>query len=946
MNSKGQRKFKLATLACAIAWILHFPAAAQTDSADSSHSEYAAGHISAKEQKSGTAVNKEPDITVTEEQLKAQTAADSKASKKATGNTASQNQEDFIISTEDDSKDLSPLEEKIQQQHENQLNFATQAHELMQAKSTADYLANPRYSDASTFPMRLFAQIKRNEWEPSPAKPIPANDMACYFDVPSYRKPLEFDSNSEPIHVEADDVSGDLADKNNELIYKGNVDIRQGDRLLKTDVAHYKGKQQLMTTSGSTTYSGPLYTVKTQDTAVSHLDTKQTTLNNATFNLNGSAIRGSSKEHLVDNANNAQTIKGAMITSCPTQDSSWQMKATTVELDKEADVGHAWNSTVWIADTIPVFYMPYINFPLSNKRKTGFLYPGVSLGSDSFTASVPFYWNIAPNYDWLITPRWRGDHKWEFDNTFRAMPFANTTATIIFNYFPDDTSWTRDGSTSDHERWYFNFKAHSWFLDHDLNFYVNHAKVRNSDYSYFTDIAQKGAAVTDDHLVQSYKATYDKTRYDISIEARKYQTLINPAYHVFHPFELMPQVKFNYYDTYDRLLFKNYFEFTRFSKDSEASDSSANSVRSFSTNRIHLEPSLKYNLYSARGTFLNAGGRLFLTHYDQGDVNSLNKNYRSYIGVDETDSHTTRALYELELHGKTTFERKVLDMRHTQTIEPEIKYTYIPYKNQDKIALYDTATRLEDYYSLFSYRRYAGIDRIADTNTVTAGITTRLLDAHDREILRFGIAQAYSFVKTRTDLGIVRDSYLRSLYNQSNSRSPISAILDFSPIPEVTLHTSGTYDEDGGKLYSYDASLRYQNNSGYLAGISYRFYRDGNYSYATGLARDLRQVGFEGSIPLTNRLKLTGALYRDVEQEYNIDTKVGILYEECCWSVGFVYEKYLKMKSNPYRQTQKEVIGFQFTLKNFFGMQADGSTSPSSTSTHFLPAVDPTNLNN
>lgn len=810
--------------------------------------------------------------------------------------------------------------------------FAADSHDIMNTDGTRILLGNRALADSSTFPLRFFAQLNRHPWRASPVMPVQDRDLSCYYGIPPYRDPIAYDTKTAPITVEANDVSGDLKDRSDDLIYTGSVIITQGDKVILTDVARYHGKEQTFTTKGSSVLQAPNYTVSTLDDVQTDLNSKVVVLKNSSFQMNGSVLRGSSSSHTINDNEGTQELKDGLLTSCPVNDSSWHMEATTIKIKKGETFGEAWNPSLWIGP-IPVYYFPYLYFPLTNDRQTGFLYPSLSLGSNG-GISVPFYFNIAPNYDWTITPEWTGKHGWFFKNEVRFMPFSNVSGFINYNYLPDDKDWDTAPSRNDRSRWFFKFYTHAWFLNHDLNLFADYSRVRTGDYDYLDDLGQKGVAVTDDNIRQTLKATYDQPKWDLSAEIRSYTTMLPPQTMARTPFSLLPQLRANYYDNLGAMSYKLFGEVTKFDRPQKRG------YESYSATRVHLEPSFNYHLLDFRGTTINAGGRLFLTHYNQSNLTTASE--LSYLGVKSIDRSKNRALYELEISGKTTFERKVIDMRHTQTLEPEIKYMYIPYKDQSHIALYDTTDRMDDFYSLFSYRRYAGLDRIADVNALTMGFTTRLLNSHDQEIVRIGLAQAYSFVKTRVKLNIT------DTLNEY-PRSPLALTFDARPLDNVTMHAAVSYDTDNGKFNSYNTSVRY-NGGGLLAGLSYRFAKNANYSFEAlksgkGLVKeDLKQIGAELSIPLSADWRISAAYYRDLRQKYNIDRKIGLRYESCCYSVSIGYEEYMKFDSSAVKIKQDRVFGVMFNFKGFMGLNIKDMNNIS-TNTHFLPSVDEVNLN-
>lgn len=820
-------------------------------------------------------------------------------------------------------------------------DFADTAVGVMKSPASGRYLGNRKLADSSTFASRLVDLMQNRRFTVAPTLPIPARDLSCYTDVPSYSRPLEFDVNTTPVTVEADEVIGDLNRSDNDLTYKGRVVIAQKDRVINTDVAHYHASgEQSLTASGKSVMHNGSYTVHTDEDAVYNLKTKFLELKNTTFQANGSVLRGTAAEHTVDNQKGVQEIKSGTITTCPSDDNSWHISASTIEMDRNESFGDAYNATLW-AGPVPVFYLPYINFPIKNERKTGLLYPSFSIGSEHSKFSQPIYFNLAPNYDWTFTPAWYGVHRWQFTNQFRFMPWENVSGSLLFNYLPNDTDRTTNyDPTGSHKRWYFHLNTGATFLNSDLTVNLNYQRVRPRDYSYITDLAQPDASVTDDHLIQSLRADYVRPRYTLNAEVRRYQSLIPSSNEITisddsvdnRPFSMLPRVSGTFSETLGRASYGIYGELTRFALDSFGKYSTETSERA------HVEPFLKYHVFDRRGTSLDVGMRGFLTHYEQGDLDKY-RNASGILGFDELSRSKTRVLYNFEVRGKTTFERRVLDMRHTQTIEPEFKYQYIPYRKQSDIALYDTTDHLDDYYSLFSFRRFAGIDRIADVNAVTAGVTSRLLDAHDREIMRVGLAQSYSFVPSRVTL------YSDTAYS-TYPRSLLTGSFDFAPTDRISLHSGAAYNTEDSEFKSYNVSASYK-NQGSSVTASYRYYRKANYDIQTlrKQSRDLRQIGFGGTWALSHDYRLTAAIYRDLEQAYNIDRKLAIQREDCCTAVALVWEDYAKMDWTSRKHKRDRILGIEFTFKNFYSVKANGIENPMSTNTHYMPFVDPTNLN-
>lgn len=840
---------------------------------------------------------------------------------------------------------------------EQTTNFSTKTMEAMNTPAAEEYLINRNFADSSTFPMRLIKRLNK-PWIAAPKAPITGQAANCFYGVPSYSAPMKFDVHTTPITVTADKVAGDIAQKDKQVLtYTGKVEIVQGDRKILTDKATYRGEKKTLTTEGNSTLSTGEYTTVSKEPLEYNLDKKTVTGTNTTYQLNGSVLNGDAKTYEFNNEKGTKVLKKATLSGCPADKRSWHMYSSSVEIDDGDSFGSAWNDVFYLGK-VPVFYTPYANFPITNKRKTGLLPASVEYSTgNGFGYELPIYLNLAPNYDATITPGRDAGHGAKYEGEIRYLPFENFSGSISGTYLPNDPKFSRVitttngnaytadsvGSTftnsTDRKRWFLNLKDRLTFLNNDLVFRLDYSKVRDGDYTYLTDISQKDAAVTDSSLKQSLTGVYDQDKYDVSVELRKYQNMFSTtSFNTYKPFALLPQIRIRGYDTYNRFTYKMEAEITKFSVEKYPSDD-----KNLYMDRTHLQPSVKYNAFDSYGTTVDFGATGFFTHYNQSDLKFFSNAYQQRLGYAYVDDSVTRNLYLLEARAKTTLERKVLDMNHTQTLEPEVKYMYIPYKDQKNIPLYDTTSRYDEYYTLFSPMRYAGIDRIADINAFTAGFTSRLLDSHDREVMRFSLAQAYNLQKQRVKLN---EYYGYALNYNSKRTSPIEATFD-AEHKMFNYHAQVQYDPDDKRFNSYNAGIHYTNKTtGFKAGVSYRFLRNGNYLVQNGTTlKNLSQVGVTASIPLSPSWSVFGATYRDVEQNYNIDTKLGIRYDECCYSISLLYENYLKYDWTNHRHNNEKIIGLNVEFKGFYSVNVRKISDPRGTNTHYIPDVIPNNLN-
>lgn len=820
-----------------------------------------------------------------------------------------------------------PVEEAQDLRLKQVTDFSTALYSTMVNNPASQrYIENRQLAASSTFPLRLLRQLEKNPWRPAPFMPVPEKDLPYYYGIPPYKQPQKIDPNTTPVDISADSVTGNI---NSDLTYEGNVSITQADKNLKADKVTYERNTGNITATGNIIYSGPEITIISHKTIEGNLESKVANLEDVQFQLNGSLARGSADKIEIDGKANQSKVTNLKFSSCPIDNNSWFFSSDEVELAKGESFGESYGNVLYFKD-VPIFYFPYINFPITNKRKSGLLYPSFALSNtNGFEYEQPIYFNLAPNYDYTFSPRYMSKRGWLLKNEFRYMPIKDTYGIIDFDYLPNDSK-LRHAGFDDDDRYMLHIKQNSYFFNRDLSVLIDYQRVRSNDYNYINDIGAQGVDYTDDHLNQIFRIDYARPNYNISAEVRDYQTLL-PDEYIFSPlFAMKPQIKASYTDVYGPVIFDMQGELTKFTSNGYSFDV-------YEATRAHFEPDITYEAFNSRGTLVRAKVHGFLTHYSQDPIEHMPNYYSEGYGFTHIDSSANRALYLLQLDAKTTLERKVFDLRHTQTLEPEIQYQYIPYRNQDGIGLYDTTDRLNDYYTNFSYRHFTGNDRIADLNELTFGLTSRFLDPHDRELMRFGISQTFSFVPTRTTLYPNDD---RNMF----PRSPLTVFFNANPTPEIRTQANVTYSDEFNEITSWNAMAQYRNENGFMMQVSYRFTDSGNRSISDNII-DLRQIGIVSEIPLNNKFTLTLASYRDLEQNQNIDSKVSLKYNAVCWSIAFVYENYNKTNWNDLARRNDEIYGIQFEFKGIGTVNVAGNSDKNYQDTKLLNYFDPTNLN-
>ena len=459
------------------------------------------------------------------------------------------------------------------------------------------------------------------------------------------------DPNNEPIKVTADQAE---ALNNQKVTYTGDVVVRQGNRTVAADTAHLQQPENIVTAEGNVYFHDGTIEVYS-DRIESNLDTEDSQMDNAVYNMTCEAGRGEA-ERVTKNGISYYRLKNGTYTTCPPGDKSWRFSATSIERENDSPFADLYNARFEVAD-VPVFYMPYLRVPVGDERLTGFLYPSLSYGSrDGFELETPFYWNIAPNYDMTITPKYMSNRGLQLNSKFRYLTDLGV-GSLSGEYLGND----QKDSDKD-PRWGFNWSHNGMYNQHWL-FEVDYSKV--SDPTYFSDIDSSIGEREDNNLLQTAEVSYRDLNWDSTLRVRDFQPL---TLGVSSSYRLMPQVEANYY--YDDMPYGLDFHLnshvSRFENDNPDKPTA---------DRVHFEPTLTLP-YATPWWSVTSEAKLMYTYYNQ----DFDPNAQEIIDKGlELEESVSRTVPSIRLHSGLYLERDTLlwGNSYTQSLEPQIQYLYV-----------------------------------------------------------------------------------------------------------------------------------------------------------------------------------------------------------------------------------------------------------------------------
>ncbi|MGI2169143.1 LPS assembly protein LptD [Shewanella sp. MF05960] len=638
---------------------------------------------------------------------------------------------------------------------------------------------------------------------------------------------------------------------NNQAQFTGDVSFSQGQRHIAADSAILDQKNQRLNANGNLIFKDELFTV-TADSLEAQMSTNSATLQKAQYWLHGQQVHGEASKLQITSDNNLLLTK-TNFTTCPPGDESWLLEADMIKIDSKEEWGEIWNAKLRIAD-VPVLYIPYMTVPVSDKRKTGFLFPSFSTSTtNGVEISTPYYWNIAPEYDLTFTPDLMSSRGLFTKTEFRYLAGEQQNGQFNVEYLGSD-----DKLASNEDRYLYHW-SHQGAINKNWRVRSDYTDV--SDNNYFNDLNSDVNQSTDNQISRIGEASYFERNWDFNMRVQDIKVLGEDE----KPYQVMPQLNFNYRtaDIFDAIDFKFNSELTNFSHQQSEYNTAT---------RLHLVPSLIWPIQGPAGSFTSEVKMLQTQYWQQN------------LDQDSTlDDSVSRTIPQARLHGQVNFERATqwFDEQYRQTLEPQIQYLYVGYEDQSNIGIYDTAELQEDYYGLFRDRQYSGLDRVADANQFTLGFTTRLFDQSNREKLKFSVGQIMYLESSKVSLD-------NTYEETSPSTSVLAAELDAQLYNDWFISGSVQHDTETGDNKKNEVTLDYRPSEDKLLQLSYRFVPD-LLNTNTNDQVDISQAGVRTSWPLTDSLYFVGNYYYDLNESRNIETYTGVQYESCCWAVRLSY---------------------------------------------------------
>nr|WP_086939650.1 LPS assembly protein LptD [Thaumasiovibrio occultus] len=708
--------------------------------------------------------------------------------------------------------------------------------------------------------------------------------------------PIEL--NNLPVVIEADYAE---AQQDNKATYRGNVIVTQGPRTIRAEEAVIRQPENIVTAFGNVEVKDNEVQV-TAERVQANLNDDTASLFQAEYSLVCQLGRGDA-ELISRESDTTLSFNEASFTTCPPEDNSWLFSANKIEYDQTSPYADLYGAKFAIKD-VTVMYIPFIRLPASDQRLSGFLYPDVSYGSrNGIDIATPYYWNIAPNYDFTFTPTYMEKRGLMTHGEFRYLN-ALGLGGLTGEYMHED----KEANNND-ALWGFNWTHSATYADHWL-VEADYSQVSVFDY-FEKGLGSDLGSREDSSLLQTGSVAYRTTNWDANLRVRDFQSLTSDGTN--NLYRVLPQFTFNHYGyglPYG-LRAGMMAQFSRFDNDD---------ITKPTADRVHLQPSLYFPYASSWWSF-EAEAKLMYTHYTQEFDATANPD----LTVLEED--VSRTVPSFRVVSGVTLERDMTAFgdHYTQTLEPKLQYLFVRDVDQSEIynplnrgqTGYDTTLLQLDYHGLFRDRQYSGLDYIAGANQFTLGAASRIYDDEYRERFMFAYGQIF---------------YLNSVTNYTGNETSYSASAfetEFNYNDRTFFNAGLQYDATEREIQFGNATIEYRIGENYVQ-TNYRYISQSYLQQSlpdndiSSYTRDgISQAGFSTGLRLSDSWYMYGDVYYDTNEAIMSESQISLNYESCCWAVSLGYNEYLKYRENIATTPEYESnISFSFRLLGLGGRES------------------------
>ncbi len=314
-------------------------------------------------------------------------------------------------------------------------------------------------------------------------------------------------------HITADQIRYDQ--QTDQYTAVGNVVIAKKETKISADFARFDHKNMkafaegrvIMTTGSDRMTASRLEIDLNTETGIFY--NSQVFLSERHFYINGDRIDKTGKD--------SYKTQKASITTCDGSNPDWRITSRRLKVTIEG-YGQASHVSFW-AKKIPIFYAPYVTFPVKRKRQSGLLAPQFGYSDRKGEVYVqPLFWAINQSSDATFYLHHMGNRGEKLGMEYRYVIDDNSKGTVMFDYLKDKQ--VDDGKEDSSELWgytdddYLRLNSDRyWFRmkhDHELpsGFFATLDLDIVSDQDYLTEFQDRYTGF--DHTEEVFNDTFGR----------------------------------------------------------------------------------------------------------------------------------------------------------------------------------------------------------------------------------------------------------------------------------------------------------------------------------------------------------------------------------------------------------------------------------------------------
>jgi LPS-assembly protein len=655
---------------------------------------------------------------------------------------------------------------------------------------------------------------------------------------------------TEPIQIAADaaeyNQTAELA------MLRGEVEIRRAGQTIESQEATYNQVSGEAVITGGTFLEHPGLRVA-GSRAQFNLGTDQGSIWNAHYRLTGpSNARGYGDQAQILSRDLAR-FDDITYTTCPPASNAWLLKANKLDIDQSTGWGTARNATLRVRD-VPVFYTPYLSFPIDDRRKTGLLIPSIGLSDNNgFELTLPYYFNIAPNLDATLAPRIMSERGLMLGGEMRFLT-AMQSGAVEGQILPQDAEAETGGDTT---RWAFHADQRGRFGPR-WSTALNYNAV--SDDQYLGDFGNRLETTSVRNIEQRGDLTYTGNGLSLLSRVQQFQTVDETIPSSDQPYARLPQLL---------LTAVPWRSETGIQAGADAEYDWFDHSTKVDGQRFAMAPWVSWPIRRPYGHLIPRA-KLRAAAYALADQTE---------GLPDDPAY---AIPTLSLDGKLIFERSLnwLGKPSLQTLEPRAFYLFTPYRDQSDAPTFDTTPLDFSFSSLFRDNRFTGRDRIGDANQLTLGLSSRTLDEGEgRELFSISVGQVLFFEDREVQM---------SASTQDSQTSAVAGELTARFLANWSGRASFQYDPtvDADPWEKRVLQVHYETPTARLLNLAYR------YNLGTSDEDRYEDTDVTFRLPIGRRVELVGRWLYSLLYEETMDAFAGIEFGQCCWRMRLLARNY------------------------------------------------------